>query len=251
MECRTLMSTGSTLSTLPTGLFDLIIEYLSARPEEIFSLRVLSKQFKGRVHSFWKNKYNRMLMEISLLHDIQSSLREREDVELFNEVDTGLNQAEDNLVTVTRKDITELKSYVQPFADVTLAVGLVGLVLGVVKTDDQLDWHFLRFNVLSASPGIKIRIKRFDRNNIPAENIKKAEKFIALNQAHMGYQHIAITSPAAANMFRWAQRMIEYHNLRTKAVELPLFTINERIKRLIMTTKPIKKLGDIFSIAFV
>jgi len=244
MECRKPQFKG--FDDLPIGLFEYIVDFLAHSPPLIFKLRRLNKKYKQRIHGYWRNKYQRVLMEITALRSRKEELSQGEDFEVYQELREELDGARGNIQVLTRQDINELKVYNKPFADVALAVGLVAILFDEVKAQSDLEWPKLQATILRKPPGLTRRMKEFKFENLSEKTVRRARGFIRRNQAHMGYQHILLTSPAAANMYRWAQSTLDWYDVQNKTLDVPMFLLNNTIQERLNFVKKIKKWSSLF-----
>mmetsp|Transcript_42753 Transcript_42753/g.49141 ORF Transcript_42753/g.49141 Transcript_42753/m.49141 type:complete len:250 (-) Transcript_42753:149-898(-) len=215
---------------LPPNIFEYIVEFLLSDACEVFKLRCLNGKNRQRVHNFWKNKYNRLVVEISILKDHPQERGAPEEREMFEELVEQLDKAEENLVTLTRQDLTELKSYSKPYPDVARAISLAAILLKVVKSPEDLQWKNLKLNLLIKSPGINARLQKFDRNDISAKTIQKVNKYIDKEGLYLSYDYLALTSVAAAKVYLWAERTLAYHKISRQVGKLPLSELRKSVR---------------------
>eukprot|EP00002_Diphylleia_rotans_P001838 TRINITY_DN1106_c0_g1_i2.p1 TRINITY_DN1106_c0_g1~~TRINITY_DN1106_c0_g1_i2.p1 ORF type:complete len:387 (-),score=70.17 TRINITY_DN1106_c0_g1_i2:128-1288(-) len=119
-----------------------------------------------------------------------------------------LEQAIGNLRTLSKADITELKSMRNP----PPLVGTVMEAVSILLNSPKIDWEASR-KILN-DPNFLRNLVAFDRDNISPATIRNLRKYI--DSAQFTREHVSRISMAAASLCGWVRAMYEYATVRQK-----------------------------------
>ncbi|KAF4711733.1 hypothetical protein FOZ62_018777, partial [Perkinsus olseni] len=132
-----------------------------------------------------------------------------------------------SLDALDKKDITEIKSFPKPPALVMMTMEAVNTLLG-----EKPDWDTAK-RVLSDSQ-FMTKLKEYDKDNIPANVLKKLEKYI--QKPEYAPDSVGNQSKAAKSLCMWTHAMDTYSKV-AKTVEPKKKRLEEMNQQLAEATE--------------
>ncbi|KAF4698090.1 hypothetical protein FOZ63_015895, partial [Perkinsus olseni] len=139
----------------------------------------------------------------------------------------ALEKAIKSLDALDKKDITEIKSFPKPPALVMMTMEAVNTLLG-----EKPDWDTAK-RVLSDSQ-FMTKLKEYDKDNIPANVLKKLEKYI--QKPEYAPDSVGNQSKAAKSLCMWTHAMDTYSKV-AKTVEPKKKRLEEMNQQLAEATE--------------
>jgi dynein heavy chain len=146
----------------------------------------------------------------------------------------ALNNAIKALDSLSKSDITEVKSFAKPPPAVQTVMEAVCILLG-----EKPDWDSAK--KLLTNAGFMDSLKTYDKDNIPASYIKKIKKYTAMEE--MAVDNVKKVSKAATSLCMWVHAMDVYSDV-AKEVEPKKARLEEMNQMLASANATLKEKQD-------
>lgn len=181
------------LSEVNVEINDLVQEYLDLKSEEKCLSDIIKNAFSP------KNKFEKSKIDDKIQENLRKTMEEEKKEALVK-----LKISQDRMNSITKSDITEIKSMKKPSSTVMFCLECVSMVFG--QSSD-----FASAKKMICMQNFLANIMSFDINTIPEANIEKIRKKIKENPS-FNIENIQKASKACVGLIYWVTSIIECHD---------------------------------------
>lgn len=189
--------------------FNQTIPFVQRLVEEYIDLKSQEKNFSEFTTSAFKNKVNSEETKNSNL-DRDDLIKKIQDAE--NGIQVKLANTANQLRTLTRNSLGELKSFAKPPQLVKICLECVCMMLG-----EKID--FQNAKKLINNPNFLSSLVNFNKDAVTEATINRIKKVIRAD-SNITFSCMEKVSSASASLFAWVTGIIDYHNYKKVIREL-------------------------------